>query len=118
MPSIGKVDAVVTDPPFGTTQCAWDTVIPFGDMWAALDHARETSTPVVLFGCEPFSSLLRASNLKQFKYDWVWDKPKGTGFLNAKKQQLRGHEMISVFFDGARSEERRVGKEWVSTGRT
>jgi len=100
LPTIGKVDAVVTDPPFGTTQCAWDVVLPFDEMWSVLDYVRGKNTPIVLFGCEPFSSLLRTSNLKQFKYDWVWDKPKGTGFLNAKKQPLRGHEMVSVFCDG------------------
>jgi predicted RNA methylase len=100
LPTLPKVDAVVTDPPFGTTQCAWDVVLPFGEMWGALEHVRDKNTPVVLFGCEPFSSLLRISNLKQFKYDWVWDKPKGTGFLNAKKQPLRGHEIVSVFCEG------------------
>lgn len=94
LPEIGKVDAVITDPPFGTTQCAWDVILPFDEMWAALAAVSGRGTPIVLFGCEPFSSLLRGSNLAQFKYDWIWDKPKGTGFLNAKKQPLRGHETI------------------------
>lgn len=99
MPALGKFDAVVTDPPYGTTQCAWDAVIPFAEMWSALAGRVRAETPVLLFGSEPYSSLLRASNLRQFKYDWVWDKPKATGFLNAKKQPLRGHEIISVFYD-------------------
>ena len=97
MATVDKVDAIITDPPFGTTQCAWDVVIPFEDMWAALKPLMIGNVPVVLFGCEPFSSLLRVSNLKQYKYDWIWDKPKGTGFLNAKKRPMRCHEKISVF---------------------
>jgi len=100
LPTLGKVDAVVTDPPFGTTQCSWDAIIPSDQMWSAIDSVTDDNTPVVLFGCEPFSSLLRTSALHRFKYDWVWDKPKGTGFLNAKKQPLRGHEMVSVFCKG------------------
>lgn len=100
MTNLGKVDAVIADPPYGTTRCAWDAIIPLDEMWAAIDRVVSRDTPVVLFGSEPFSSLLRTSRLKQFKYDWIWDKPKGTGFLNAKKQPLRKHETISVFADG------------------
>lgn len=100
MPHLGKVDAVVTDPPYGTTRCAWDSIIPFEEMWPAISSVTKRGVPVVLFGSEPFSSLLRTSNIQQFKYDWIWDKPKGTGFLNAKKQPLRGHETISVFCNG------------------
>lgn len=101
LPTLSKVDAVVTDPPYGTTQCSWDAVIPFAQMWGAVSAVAGPGCPIVLFGSEPFSSLLRGSNLHQFKYDWIWDKPKGTGFLNAKKQPLRGHETVSVFCDGA-----------------
>lgn len=100
LPTLPKVDAVITDPPYGTTQCAWDAVIPMQEMWAALAHVIDREVPVALFGSEPFSSFLRASNIKRFKYDWIWDKPKGTGFLNAKKQPLRCHEIISVFSEG------------------
>lgn len=100
LPLIGSVDAVIADPPYGTTQCSWDAVIPFADMWQALSGVAGKNCPIVLFGSEPFSSALRMSNIRQFKYDWIWDKPKATGFLNAKKQPLRGHEIISVFCDG------------------
>lgn len=100
LPTLQKVDACITDPPYGTTQCAWDAVIPLDEMWAALAHVVDREVPVALFGSEPFSSYLRASNIKRFKYDWIWYKPKGTGFLNAKKQPLRCHELISVFSDG------------------
>lgn len=101
MPTLGRVDAVVTDPPYGTTRCSWDAVIPLEAMWEKLAYVLGERSPVLLFGCEPFSSMLRVSNLKHFKYDWIWDKPRGTGFLNAKKQPLRGHEIISVFCEGA-----------------
>lgn len=98
--SIGPVDAILTDLPYGTTRCAWDVSLPFDQMWAALRPLMRKHVPVVLFGSEPFSSLLRTSNLRQFKYDWIWDKPKGTGFLNAKKRPMRCHETISVFCNG------------------
>jgi site-specific DNA-methyltransferase (adenine-specific) len=101
LPTLGKVNAVVTDPPYGTTRARWDAVIPFDEMWAAVSTVTGPNSPVVLFGSEPFSSLLRCSNLKQFRYDWIWHKPKATGFLNAKRQPLRGHETISVFSEGA-----------------
>ena len=101
LPTLGPVDAIVTDLPYGTTQCSWDAVIPFDAMWSALASVAGANCPVVLFGSEPFSSLLRTSNLDRFKYDWVWDKPKGTGFLNAKKRPLVGHEIVSIFCDGA-----------------
>lgn len=99
MQELGRFDAVVTDPPYGTTQCAWDAIIPFEAMWSALADCTTPETPILIFGSEPFSSLLRVSNLRRFKYDWVWDKPKATGFLNAKKQPLRGHELVSVFYE-------------------
>lgn len=101
LPTLGKVDAVITDIPYGTTRAAWDAIIPFEQMWTAIDSVALPSTPIVLFGAEPFSSLLRASNLKHFRYDWIWDKPKATGFLNAKRQPLRAHEVISVFSETA-----------------
>lgn len=100
LPALAQVDAVICDPPYGTTRCSWDEAIPFDKMWAALRQATGKATPIVLFGTEPFSSRLRCSNPGQFKYDWVWNKPKGTGFLNAKKQPMRCHEMVSVFCAG------------------
>jgi site-specific DNA-methyltransferase (adenine-specific) len=101
LPTLQSVDAVICDPPYGTTQCAWDAVIPLDEMWAALGYVTKRGVPIALFGTEPFSSTLRLSRLRQFKYDWLWHKPKGTGFLNAKKQPLRKHEIISIFCDGA-----------------
>jgi len=98
LPTIPKVDAIICDPPYGTTDCKWDSAIPFDAMWGVLKNAIKPRTPVVLFGAEPFSSVLRISNIKNYKYDWFWCKNSGTGFLNAKKQPLRHVENIMVFY--------------------
>jgi len=92
------VDCIITDLPYGTTQCKWDTIIPFEPLWKQYNRVIKDNGAIVLFGTEPFSSHLRLSNLKNYKYDWIWDKVKGTGFLNAKKQPMRNHELISVFY--------------------
>lgn len=93
-----KVDAIITDPPYGTTACKWDSVIPLDEMWNRLNKLIKENGAIALFGSEPFSSYLRISNIKNFKYDWVWGKESGTGFLNAKKQPLRITEYISIFY--------------------
>lgn len=92
----GSVDLILTDPPYGTTACKWDSVIPFEPMWAELKRIIKPNGAIVLFGSEPFSSALRMSNIKQYKYDWVWKK-RAVNFLNAKKQPLREVENILVF---------------------
>ena len=93
-----SVDLILTDPPYGTTSCKWDSVIPFEPMWNQLIRVIKDNGCIALFGTEPFSSNLRMSNIKQFKYDWVWQKEQGTGFGNAKKQPLRNLEIISIFY--------------------
>jgi DNA modification methylase len=93
-----SIDLILCDLPFGKTNCVWDIIISFESLWDQYNRIIKNNRPIVLFGVEPFSSLLRISNLKNFKYDWVWDKIKGTGFLNAKKQPMRNHEIISVFY--------------------
>lgn len=93
-----SIDCIITDLPYGTTRCKWDVVIPFEPLWKQYDRVIKDNGAVVLFGTEPFSSHLRLSNLKNYKYDWIWDKIKGTGFLNAKRQPMRNHELISVFY--------------------
>lgn len=93
-----KVDAIITDPPYGTTACKWDSVIPFDKMWERLNKLIKPNGAIVLFGSEPFSSLLRVSNLKMYKYDWVWEKTKPSNFLNAKKQPMRKYENASIFY--------------------
>ena len=93
-----KVDMVLTDPPYGFTRCKWDTIIPFEPMWDKLHKLTNDRTPIVLFGNEPFSSNLRMSNIKEYKYDIIWDKIIRTGFLNANRQPLRQYENIMVFY--------------------
>ena len=98
-----KVDAVITDPPYGTTACKWDSVIPFDEMWKKIDKLTKENSPVVLFGNEPFSSRLRLSNINCYKYDWKWEKPSGANFLNFKYQPAKVHEDILIFGKGATS---------------
>jgi len=93
-----SIDMCLTDPPYGTTACKWDTVIPFVPMWNELKRITKDNGAICLFGSEPFSSHLRLSNLNMFKYDWIWKKERGLGFLNAKKMPLRDTEFISVFY--------------------
>jgi site-specific DNA-methyltransferase (adenine-specific) len=91
------VDAVITDPPYGTTACKWDSVIPFDEMWKKLNKLIKPNSAIVFFGSEPFSSALRISNIKNYKYDWIWDKKAGLGFLDAKFRPLKSHENILIF---------------------
>ena len=93
-----SIDAIITDPPYGITACKWDSVIPFDLMWKQLNRIIKDNGAIVLFGSEPFSSHLRMSNIKNYKYDWVWDKKMVTGFALAKKQPMRNHENIMVFY--------------------
>ena len=93
-------DACITDPPYGTTSCKWDSVIPFEPMWENLKRLVKDNGTICLFGSEPFSSKLRCSNLEMFKYDWIWEKERGFGFLDSKFRPLKSHEIISVFSKG------------------
>lgn len=94
-----KVDAIITDEPYGTTACKWDEIIPFDRMWKRIKLLRKNEhIPTILFGSEPFSSKLRLSNLKEYKYDWVWHKDKPTNFILANKQPMKYHENICVFY--------------------
>ncbi len=97
----GSIDLVLTDPPYGTTACKWDAVIEFAPMWEHLYRVCNKNATIVLFGTEPFSSALRMSNIKNFKYDWYWRKNLATNFLHAKRQPLRNVEVISVFYKKA-----------------
>lgn len=86
-----QVDAIICDPPYGTTACKWDSIIPFDEMWKRLNKLIKPNGAIVLFGSEPFSSHLRMSNIKNYKYDWVWNKKL------AKKQPLKIHENVIIF---------------------
>jgi len=97
----GSVDMILTDPPYGTTACKWDSVIPFEPMWEQLKRVIKPHGAICLFGSEPFSSGLRMSNIKQFKYDWIWEKEQSASPLNCKFQPMKVHEMLSVFSKSA-----------------
>lgn len=94
----GSVDLVLTDPPYGTTACKWDAVIPFEPMWSEVWRVAKALAPVVMTSSQPFTSTLVGSMIKAFKYSLVWHKTEPTGFLNAKRMPLRAHEDINVFY--------------------
>ena len=94
-----SIDTIITDPPYGTTACKWDSVIDFKLMWRQLSRIIKPNGAIVLFGSEPFSSALRMSNIKNYKYDWIWDKSHPTGFALSKKRPLKYHEIVSVFYN-------------------
>ena len=95
----GSVDFILTDPPYGTTACKWDSIIPFEPMWDQINRVAKTNGAVVLFGSEPFTSCLICSNIKKFKYDIVWDKVNCSSGILAKKRPLKSHENILVFYN-------------------
>jgi site-specific DNA-methyltransferase (adenine-specific) len=92
-----SIDMILCDLPYGTTSCKWDVVIPFDELWIQYKRILKVDGVACLFGTEPFSSHLRLSNLKQYKYDWVWDKVTARGHLVAKKRPMQQTEYISVF---------------------
>lgn len=96
-----QVDAIITDPPYWTTDCKWDQIIPFDKMRERLNKLIKPNGAIVLFWSEPFSSALRMSNIKHYKYDWIWAKKTTTGFQHAKNMPLRNNEIISVFSRGS-----------------
>ena len=94
-----KVDAIITDPPYGTTACKWDIVIPLEPMWDQLKRVIKPNGAIVMTASQPFTSVLVSSNLGMFAYEWIWVKSKITGVLNAKKMPVRKHEQVLVFCD-------------------
>ena len=92
----GSIDAVITDPPYGTTACKWDSIIPFAPMWEQLNRIIKPNGAIVLFASQPFTSALIMSNTQNYKYCWYWEK-RPVNFLNAKKQPMRNIEDICVF---------------------
>ena len=94
-----SVDFILVDLPYGTTQNKWDTVIPLEPMWEEIKRVRKTNTATLLFAQTPFDKVLGVSNLKELKYEWIWEKTTATGHLNAKKVPMKAHENILVFYD-------------------
>ena len=95
-----KVDAVICVPPYGTTACKWDSVIPLQPMWDRLEKLVKPTSAICLFGAQPFTSILVSSNLNLFKYNWVWEKSRPGGFVMAKLKPLKNVEEILVFSKG------------------
>ena len=93
-----STDMVLCDLPYGTTRNKWDSVIPLNKLWEQYERIIKDNGAIVLFSQMPFSAELVHSNLKLFKYEWIWEKDNGTGFLNAKKMPLKIHENILVFY--------------------
>ena len=93
-----KVDCIITDLPYGTTPCPWDVIIPFNEMWECINKIIKPNGAIVLFGQEPFSSLLRVSNIKNYKYDWIWKKERLTNVFQVKRRPGKIIENISVFY--------------------
>ena len=97
--SSGSVDAIICDLPYGTTACSWDVIIPFDKLWDEYKRIIKDKGVIILFGSEPFASLLRTSNLDWYKYDWVWEKNNAGNFQLVNYQPLKIHETISVFYN-------------------
>ena len=93
-----SIDMILCDLPYGTTACKWDVIIPFEPLWEQYNRIIKDNGAIVLFGSEPFSTELRHSNLKMYKYDWIWKKDGVTNFANAKKMPMRCIENISIFY--------------------
>ncbi|HHY0551870.1 TPA: DNA-methyltransferase [Vibrio parahaemolyticus] len=104
-----SVDLILADPPYGTTQCKWDSVIPLEPLWEQLKRVVKPRGAIIMMAAEPFTSVLVTSNLKMFKYDIVWEKGNATGFLNAKKMPLRAHEKVLLF--GANDDDHRTHED-------
>ena len=93
----GSVDLILTDPPYGTTACKWDSIIPLEPMWEQLKRVIKPKGAIVMTASQPFTTTLISSNIKMFKYCWVWEKNSGTNFMHSKHQPLKCHEDLVVF---------------------
>jgi len=93
-----SIDMILCDLPYGTTACKWDIVIPFEPLWEQYKRIIKKNGAIVLFGTEPFSSYLRMSNIKDYRYDWKWDKVIGSGSLNVRYMPLKRYEDVIIFY--------------------
>lgn len=93
-----SIDLVLCDPPYGTTACKWDSIIPLDKMWSEINRVAKENAAILLFGQNPFTAQLIMSNLKDYRYDIVWEKDQAKNFFFMKKQIGKIHELISVFY--------------------
>lgn len=94
----GSVDMILTDPPYGTTACKWDSIIPLEPMWEQLKRIIKPNGAIVMTAQQPFTTTLISSNMSMFRYTWIWDKGYSTGFVNANKMPMKGFEDVCVFY--------------------
>jgi len=94
-----SIDLILTDLPYGTTACKWDTIIPFDKLWEMVNYLLKPNGAFITTASQPFTSALVMSNPKMFRYEYVWDKVKGSGFLNANKMPIIRHEEVLVFYN-------------------
>lgn len=97
----GSIDCIICDLPYGTTRNAWDSIIPLDNLWSEYKRIIKERGAIVLFSQQPFTSVLAMSNLEMLKYEWIWQKPMATGFLNSKFAPMKSHENILVFSKSA-----------------
>lgn len=93
-----SIDMILCDLPYGTTACKWDTIIPFEPLWKEYKRVAKDNAAIVLTASQPFTTALISSNMKDFRYCWVWDKTRGTNFATAKIQPMKCHEDVCVFY--------------------
>jgi site-specific DNA-methyltransferase (adenine-specific) len=96
--SESSIDMILADPPYGTTACKWDSIIPLEPMWKQLKRIIKPNGAIAMTASQPFTTIVISSNIKMFKYCWYWQKNKKTGFLNAKRQPLRHIEEVIIFY--------------------
>jgi hypothetical protein len=94
----GSVDMILCDLPYGTTACKWDSIIPPAELWEQYRRFTKPSAAIVLTASQPFTTVLVASHLHDFRYSWVWDKIRGSNFQNARRQPMKSHEDVCVFY--------------------
>jgi site-specific DNA-methyltransferase (adenine-specific) len=99
----GSIDMILCDLPYGTTACKWDTIIPFEPLWKEYKRIIKDNGAIVLTASQPFTSALVMSNPKMFKYEWIWEKSRPNGYLEAKNKPMRTHENVLVFSKGSSS---------------
>jgi len=96
--SDANVDMILTDLPYGTTACSWDSIIPLDKLWEQYNRVVKENAAMVFTASQPFTTILASSNIKNFRYEWIWQKPQGTNPMNAKIMPLKSHENILVFY--------------------
>jgi DNA modification methylase len=107
-----SIDMILCDLPYGTTACKWDIIIPFESLWKQYKRIIKDRGAIVLFGSEPFSSYLRMSNIKQYKYDWVWVKTQPSGIALANKRPMKYTELIHIFSSGQTAYNKIMSERW------